>query len=61
MHLVWIAARLRLIMLLCALVQCKLYSKHKINKQVMSFKYEEAEIMSLIDARHRSRLTLGGQ
>ena len=45
MHLVWNTARLCLKMLLCALVQCKLYIKHKISEQIMNFKCEEAEIM----------------
>jgi len=46
MHLVWNTARLCLIMLLCALVQCKLYIKYKISEQIMNFKCEEDEIMS---------------
>jgi hypothetical protein len=45
-HLVWNTARLCLIFLLCALVQCELYIKHKISEQLMNFKCEETEVLS---------------
>jgi hypothetical protein len=45
-HLVMNTARLCVIILLCALVKCKLYVKNKISEQIMSYKREEAEIMS---------------